>query len=123
MSSTSIAAVKQAIEGMQKALTAGDLEALGKCTAKELTFGHASGRVETQQQFISSRVGKAPTYAQIVASDQRFEFIDNVAVVHQTITRGHADGKSVTAKEMLVWMLKDGQWKLVARQCIKPPKK
>ena len=122
MTSASVSGVKEAINALLKAITSNNLDELGRLTADELTFGHASGRAETKQEFIGSRVGKQAAYADIVPSEQRVALIDNVAVVHQALTRTRPNGHSDVDKEMVVWMLRNGQWQLISRQCVKPAK-
>ena len=120
MTNTTVAAVKEAIQSFLKAYASNNLDEVRKWSSGELTFGHASGRAETQQEFMKGLAGgKTTAYSDIVPVDQRITLIDNVAVVHQTIRRTRTDGLTRMDTEMVVLMLKDGRWRLVSRQGVK----
>ena len=120
MTNATVSGVKEAIQAFLKAYASNNLDEVRKWSAEELTFGHASGRAETQQEFIAGLAGgKTTSYADIAPVDQRVTLIGNVAVVHQAIKRTRSDGRTRMDKEMVVLMFKNGQWRLISRQGIK----
>jgi Domain of unknown function (DUF4440) len=108
------AAVEKAVESLSQAMISAERAELARWTAEELIYGHSTGRKETQQEFIEGVI-KSP-FAEIISSDRTVTVIDNVALVYQTIMRTKPGGKPGGMKELLTWMLRNGQWKLIGRQ-------
>ena len=51
-------AVTKAIDALSKAIVAADKASLEKVTWPELSYGHSSGKVENQKQFVDALVTK-----------------------------------------------------------------
>ena len=123
MTSASISAVEAAVQGLCKAMVSGDRAELAKCASEELIYRHATGRSENKQQFIDGAAKGSEKISDAMVSDQTITLIDNnVAVVDHVFKRvpraGEGTGPS-TMKVLAVWMLRDGQWKMIARHSAK----
>jgi hypothetical protein len=111
------AAVERAADALNQAMVSGDRAELARWTAEELVYGHANVRNENKLEFIEG-VAKS-SFSEIRFSDRMVTVIDNVAIVTQCITRTRPGGKPSSMKEVCTWMLRAGQWKLVARQSVR----
>ena len=124
MTSASVSSVQAAVEALRKAMISGDRTELAKCASEELIYRHSTGRSENKQQFIDGTANGSSKISDAVVSDQTVTLIDNVAVVDHVLKRvprmpapGKEGGSSM--KVLAVWMLRDGQWKMVARHSVK----
>lgn len=119
MASNDAAAVAQAVESLHTAITSVDTAELARLTADELTFGHSSGRLETRAEFIEAiRSGKSG-FSEIAISNQSVSVIDNVAVVRHVFQGKTLSGGSNRIGVLTVWLRRQDQWKLLARQAVK----
>jgi hypothetical protein len=98
--------------------------ALEALVADELSYGHSGGKVDTKASFIADLVSGASDFVTITIGDQTIRMSGNVALVRHTLSATTNDnGKpgSVTIKILQVWQQQGGQWKLLARQAVRPP--
>jgi len=115
--------VKVAIENLHKLMlepSETDLEAISHPL---LSYGHSSGKVENQKEFIDALVSGASDFTSLNFSEIEIKQTKNTAVVRhildgETQDKGKQPGK-VKIKVLLVWVLEKGQWKLIARQAVK----
>jgi ketosteroid isomerase-like protein len=116
-------AVSAAVESLRKAMIAGDRSALDKLSADELTYGHSSGRLETKAEFIEALASGKSGFTAIDLNDQTVKIVDNVALVRHVFnaTRRNAPAGDDKMKLSIltVWLQKNEQWKMVARQAAK----
>ena len=113
-------AVSAAVEDMRKAMVAGDRSALEKLAADELSYGHSSGRHENKAEFIDTLANGKGGFTAIELSDQTVNVVDNVALVrHVFLGTRRAGGDKMKLSILTVWLQRQGQWKLVARQAAK----
>jgi len=116
-------AVSTAVEALRKAMIAGDRPALDKLTADELSYGHSSGRLENKAEFIETLANGKAGFTAIELSDQTVVFVDNIALVRHVFngTRRNAPAGSDKMKLAIltVWLQRQEQWKMVARQAAK----
>ena len=116
-------AVSAAVESMRKAMVEGDRSTLGKLTADELSYGHSSGRLENKAEFIETLSNGKSGFTAIELSDQTVNLVDNIALVRHVFngTRRNAPAGSEKMKLSIltVWLQKQEQWKLLARQAAK----
>ena len=118
-------AVTQAVEALRKAILAGDGEALDKLSADELSYGHGSGEVQNKSEFIEQLTCGTSGWTEITLSDQTVDVIENVAVVRHIFrgtSRNPPDG--IVHKKihvLTVWIERQGQWKMLARQAQRLP--
>lgn len=118
------AEVEKVLTEFRQAILDGDSATLDKLTAAELTYGHSLGKLETKQQFIHALASGESDYKSLDVTNQSIMVKDDIAIVRHTITADITDaGKynKVTLVVLLVFHKEKKQWKLIARQAIRPP--
>lgn len=113
------AVVETQVERLTEAMIKADADILKKLTSTQLDYGHSSGRVENQEEFIQSLVSGASDFISIDLQQQQITVHDTVALVrHNLIAETNDSGKpgSVRIGVLLVWQQENGDWKLLARQ-------
>lgn len=112
-------AVSTACSAFQKAIIDGDKNALESLTLKSLSYGHSSGMVENQSQFITVLSSGSVDFTSIDISDQTIQVSGKNAIV-RNIFKGTfiKEGKSTEIRigVLMVWKNAKGNWKLLARQ-------
>jgi ketosteroid isomerase-like protein len=110
-------AVSAAVEALRKAMIAGDRAALDALAAPELSYGHSSGRLENKAEFIEALASGKSGFSAIELSGQTVNVVDNIALVRHVFdgTR-RKEGDRMKLAILTVWLQRDGQWKLLARQ-------
>jgi hypothetical protein len=110
-------AVAAAVEALRKAMVAGDRTALQQLAADELTYGHSSNRLENKAEFIEALASGKAGFSAIELSDQTVSIIDNIALVrHGFVGTRKASGDKLNLMVLQVWLRRQEQWKLIARQ-------
>jgi len=124
MSTGKEGAVSAAVESLRKAMIDADKGALDKLTVAELSYGHASARMETKAQFIDALVsGKATGkggHNKIELTNQTVTVLGSTAIVRHDLAGTRRDGAGVMKLKVLqIWMEQpDKQWKMIARQSV-----
>src|SRR4051812_12388485 len=109
--------VTAAVEAFRKAMVSGDRAELDKLTADELTYGHSSGRLEDKAQFVEALASGKSGFSAIELSNQTVKLVDNVALVrHGFVGTRKKEGDQLKIMVLTVWLRRQEQWKLVARQ-------
>ena len=120
MTSAQTSDVAAAVESLRKAMVEGDRAALNKLTDEELTYGHSSGRLEDKSQFVEALASGKSGFSAIELSDQTIKIVDNVALVrHGFVGTRKKEGDQLRIMVLTVWLRRQEQWKLVARQAAK----
>ena len=117
-------AVAAAAEKLRVAMIDPTPAALGALVADDLSYGHSGGKVDTKASFIADLMSGASDFVTIAITDQSIKLVDNVAIVRHTLTADTNDsGKpgKVSIKILGVWQKQGGDWKLLARQAVRPP--
>jgi ketosteroid isomerase-like protein len=110
-------AVSAAVEALRKAMVAGDRAALQQLAADELTYGHSSNRLENKAEFVEALASGKSGFSAIELSDQTVSIIDNVALArHGFVGTRKGGGDQLRLMVLQVWLKRQEQWKLVARQ-------
>jgi ketosteroid isomerase-like protein len=110
-------AVAAAVEALRKAMVAGDRAALTQLAAEELTYGHSSNRLENKAEFIEALASGKGGFSAIELSDQTVTVIDNLALArHGFVGTRKPSGDQLKLMVLTVWLKRQEQWKLVARQ-------
>ena len=122
MASAQEAAVTATVEAFRKASIAVDTAALDKLMLAEVSYGHATGRLETKAQYIESLTSGKSGYSTVDLSNQKILVSDKTAVVrHRFVGVTRKNGETMTLDILQIWVQQpDQQWKLVARQAVKP---
>ncbi|MBI2771340.1 MAG: nuclear transport factor 2 family protein [Burkholderiales bacterium] len=92
--------------------------------ADELSYGHSGGKVDTKASFIADLLSGASDFVTITISDQTVRPVGNATLIRHTLSATTNDGGkpgTVTIKILQVWQQQGGQWKLIARQAVRPP--
>jgi ketosteroid isomerase-like protein len=110
-------AVAAAVEALRKAMVAGDRAALTQLAADELTYGHSSNRLENKAEFIEALASGKGGFSAIELSDHSVTVIDNLALArHGFVGTRRPSGDQLKLMVLTVWLKRQEQWKLVARQ-------
>ena len=119
MGSDQVNAVTAAVEALRKAMVAGDKSALDKLVAEELSYGHSSGRLETKAEFIADVTSGKAGFSSIELSDQTVTLVDNIALARHVFVGASRRHGATKLSNLTVWLQRQGQWTLVARQATK----
>jgi hypothetical protein len=115
--------LKEAVESLRKAMVDADKAMLEKLTAKDLSYGHSSGKMDTQDSFINGLVSGESDFVNITLADQEIRITDKMALVrHKLSAHTNDKGKgpaTVNIGVLLVWYKIGSDWKLVGRQAYK----
>lgn len=117
-------AVAAAAERLRVAMIDPTPAALNALVAVDLSYGHSGGKVDTKTSFIADLMDRKSDFVTIAITDQTIKLVDNVAIVRHTLTADTNDsGKpgKVSIKILGVWQKQGGDWKLLARQAVRPP--
>jgi len=116
------AAVKKAIDDLNKAMLAADKAKLEVLVSDQLSYGHSAGRLETKKEFVDIVAGKKTIYKSITLNEPTVSVVGNNAIArHVFVVETETDGKPASAKVgvMQVWVKDGGAWKLLARQAFR----
>ena len=115
--------VSAAVEALRKATIAADKSTLDKLTMDELSYGHSSGRLENKAEFIESLTSGKSGFSAIELSEQTVNVVDKIALVRHVFNGTRRNAPAGDAKMKLailtVWLQRQEQWKLLARQAAK----
>lgn len=115
-------AVAAAVENLRKAMVDPNKAVLEKLTLPELSYGHSTGKVQNQAEFIDALVSGASDFMNIDLTEQTIKVVGNTAIVRHVLSAATSDnGKAGNAHIaiLLVWVKHSKEWKLLARQAVK----
>jgi Domain of unknown function (DUF4440) len=115
-------AVAAAAEQLRLAMISGNRAALEAITAPQLSYGHSSGTVESQKDFVEKIASGKSDFVRIDITEQTISISSKTAIVrHQLLAATNDGGKpgEVKLKVLQVWQKQRGGWKLLARQAVK----
>lgn len=117
--------VAEAIEKMRAAMLAGDGKTLRSVVERDLSYGHSSGKIQTEDEFIKDLDGKK-AFKSLVLSNHTVKIVGNDAIVRHVFDGENnlPDGKTSTAHigVLQVWRKHPDGWRLLARQAFTLPK-
>lgn len=117
-------ALTQAVEEMRVAMVKSDKALLEKVGAPDLSYGHSSGKLENNEQFVDTIVSGRSVFVTLAFNDQTVQINGDVGVVRHILeAKTNDSGKPGEVKigVLQVWKKLNGQWKLLARQAYKLP--
>ncbi|RYF88100.1 MAG: nuclear transport factor 2 family protein [Chitinophagaceae bacterium] len=106
------------------ALLSGDKAQLMQVTTSELSYGHSSGVIENQEQFVEKLSSGKSDFVKIEISNETISVYKNAAVVRHELNAETNDGGkpgTVKLKVVLFWVETKMGWQLAARQATKTP--
>lgn len=122
MAADDTAAVEAAAERLRVVMVDPDKAQLEALTATELSYGHSSGKVDTQEVFIGNLMSGVSDFLALNVSEQSVKVVGDTAIVRHTLTGDtHSKGKEpakVNLKALQVWKKQGSDWKLLARQSV-----
>jgi hypothetical protein len=110
------------VEALHKAMIDADKFVIENLIAKELSYGHSSGKIDTKTSFLESIITGASDYKTIDVANQTIAVSGKVAMVRHTFNAEIiTNGKSSMAKLgiLLIWQKQYNNWVLLARQAFK----
>lgn len=116
-------AVAAATEKLKMAMISGNQQDLEAAVMDELSYGHSSGMLDDKKLFIDKLVSGKSDFVEIDITDQSVQVINKTGIVRHTLSARTNDNNkagTVTLKILLVFVKDHGQWKLLARQAVKP---
>lgn len=114
--------VKFALEVLRLAMISGDRNQLLQITTPGLTYGHSSGLVETQEQFVEKLASGKSDFVSIDNQNETIEIYKNTAIVRHELNAVTNDGGipgTVKLRVLLVLVNEKNGWQLAARQAVK----
>ncbi|WP_339877639.1 nuclear transport factor 2 family protein [uncultured Algoriphagus sp.] len=116
--------VASQVEKLRLALIDPTVDNLSEISSINLSYGHSSGKLENQAQFIEALISGASDFAKVEFEDQKIQVEKDVAIVRHNLVADVLDGgttNSIKIGVILVWKKEKSQWKLLARQAYKLP--
>lgn len=118
--------VETAIQNLKTAMLAEDADALRNLTSPNLTYGHSSGVIENQEEFLAVFAAKNTDYQKWDISDQTITFHGKeLAIVRHRvkaeITGANGQINNLDLGLLMIWTKEKGSWKLLARQAFRMP--
>lgn len=111
--------VREVTERRFAAMVRGDAAELDRLLARDLTYTHSNGRVETREKFLASIAAKTLAYRSIEPSGVEVRVYGDAAVatgqVDMKVTSAGKD-LAFAARFTAVHVREDGAWRLVAWQ-------
>lgn len=110
------------VAALHKAMIDADKLMLENLIAKELSYGHSSGKIDTKTSFLESVITGVNDYKTIDITDQTIAISGKVAMVRHTFNAEIVtNNKSSMAKLgiLLIWKKQHNKWQLIARQAFK----
>lgn len=120
---TAKAKVEAAVETLRKAMISGNKSELQKIADDSLSYGHSHGNVQDKAAFVESIASGKSDFVTIELSNQTISVNGDVAVVRHLLQADTNDNNKpgkVKLAVLLIFKEQKGQWKLLARQAVKP---
>ena len=118
-----VAAVEKSINRLVDAMISGDRAALNEIVSDSLSYGHSGGHVEGKEEFVEKLASGKSDFVSINITEQSIRVYGKSAIVRHNLDAQTNDGgkpATVKLKILLVFANENGDWKLLARQAVKP---
>ena len=118
-----VAAVEKSINRLVDAMISGDRAALNESVSDSLSYGHSGGHVEGKEEFVEKLASGKSDFVSINITEQSIRVYGKSAIVRHNLDAQTNDGgkpATVKLKILLVFANENGDWKLLARQAVKP---
>lgn len=110
------------LEALRVAMIDGDRAALEELTWKELSYGHSSGKIESQREFVDVIASGRNDFKTLELSDHVITIVGDVAIVRHTFVAEALNNGELQKPRigvMQVWKKDKKKWKLLGRQAFK----
>jgi hypothetical protein len=107
---------------LKNSLITKDSVTLSKLLAEDVTYGHTNGMIQSKAQLIRDVLSGVQDYKSIDPSDMNIRVFDHTAIVNMKSAVKMIFNNNPLEFNMyvtLVWIKKDSDWKLEARQSVK----
>lgn len=107
---------------LKNSLIAKDSIVLSDVLADDVTYGHTNGMIQTKAQLIKDIMSGVQSYKSIDVSDVNVRIFDHTAIVNlkSAVTMLYNENPlDLNMYITFVWIQKEGDWKLEARQSVK----
>ena len=114
--------IENAVTSLYTAMVKKEKDTLLALTMDNLTYGHSSGKIENQSEYVDGVMNGAFQFSSITPVDQTISTSGEVGVVRHIFKgEGTNNGAPATVNIgcMLVFQKQSGHWKLLARQAFK----
>lgn len=114
--------IKAVTESLRLAMISGNREELTKLTTTDLSYGHSSGHIDTQSEFVEKLATHKSNFVSIDISNEQIIMYENTGIVRHhlsAVTNDNGQNGTVSLEVLLVWVKKSGSWQLAARQAVK----
>ncbi len=111
------------MEQFRQSMIDGNKEQLEKMVSDKLSYGHSGGHVDDKKEFVDKLATGKSDFVTMDITNQTITLFGKTAVVRHELTAQTNDGGKpgqVHLLVLLVWQKEKGQWKLIARQAVKP---
>lgn len=115
--------VANAVNVLKEAMISGDSARLASIVSDDLSYGHSGGKIEDKAAFIRAFVSGSSDFVKIDLTEQKIRVYKNTAVVTHILnatTNDNGKPGSVKLSILTVWNKQNNQWKMVARQAVRP---
>lgn len=116
--------LRQVEESWGQAVQRGDLSALDRMLADTLIYAHASGAVETKQQYLDRLRSGQQRYTSVTRESLKVVPHGSAVVTHSLMRMvGTSNGKPFNDHVMMlhVWVREGGTWRLAGHQTARLP--
>lgn len=115
------AVVMAKMDSLKIALISKDSVVLYSLLAPDVSYGHSNGMIQTREQLIADLMSGVQDYKSIESSNISTSITESAAIV-TTNTRVsmlfNTKRLELKMKILLVWIKRNGEWKLAARQSV-----
>ena len=114
--------IKSVDESLRLAMISGNREQLMHLTSADLSYGHSSGKIQNQKEFVEQIASGQSDFVSIDITNEQITLYKNTAIVRHSLSAETNDGgKAGTVKlyVLLIWVKQNSGWQLAARQAVK----
>ncbi len=114
--------VAAAVETLNNAIVDPNEELLKDITLPQLTYGHSSGVIQNQQEFMDQLLNGDFDFISVSTADQTIDVSGDTAIVRHILSiEGTNAGQPATIRIgiVLTFQKQGGNWRLLARQAYK----
>lgn len=115
--------VAATVESFRLALINPDSTTLSKLVTDDLTYGHSSGKIEDKKTFMNTLLTGQSDFVTIDLTNQTIIVHGKTAIVRHILSANTKDNNTpgtVKLAVLTVWVKEHHQWRLLARQAVRP---